>query len=115
MGLFDKFKKKEESSIWSNAYKANPQFYAKDDGNPFGSFALTEGTETILPKAPNYAVDGKAITEYRLVLVSTTKDSVIGDCEYFTALKKLERFITDSDENSILLRGLSSEELEGIL
>ena len=26
MGLFDKFKKKEESSIWSNAYKANPQF-----------------------------------------------------------------------------------------
>ena len=44
MGLFDKFKK-NETDAWNNAYKANPQFYTKDDGSPFGAFALTEGTK----------------------------------------------------------------------
>lgn len=115
MGLFDKIKKKEDSSGWDNAHKANPQFYAKDDGSPFGAFALTEGTETILPKAPNYAVSGNTITDYRLMLVSTTKDSVIGDCEYFEALGRIESYIIDSNDNSVLLRGLSLEELESIV
>lgn len=114
MGLFDKFKKKETNG-WENAYKANPQFYAKDDGNLFGAFALTEGTETILPKSPNYAVDGNAITEYRLMLVSTTKDAVIGDVDYSVALSKLESYKLDENDDSILLRGLSLEELESLI
>ncbi len=114
MGLFDKFKKKE-TSVWDNAYQANPHFYAKEDGNPFGAFALTEGTETILPKAPNYAVDGNTITEYRLMLVSTTKDGVIGDLDYFVALSKLDKYKLDEKEDSILVRGLSLEEIEGLL
>ena len=114
MGLFDKFKKKETNG-WENAYKANPQFYAKDDGKPFGAFALTEGTETILPKSPNYAVDGNAITEYRLMLVSTTKDAVIGDVDYSVALSKLESYKLDENDNSILLRGLSLNEMEGLI
>ena len=114
MGLFDKFKKKE-SNAWDNAYKANPQFYAKDDGNPFGAFALTEGTETILPKAPNYAVEGNTITEYRLMLVSTTKDAVIGDMDYSIALSKLDNYKLDEAADSILLRGLSLDEMEGLI
>ena len=114
MGLFDKFKKKEDSG-WDNAYKANPQFYAKDDGKPFGAFALTEATETILPKAPNYAVEGNTITEYKLMLVSTTKNSVIGDLDYFVALSKLDNYKLDENDESILLRELSLEELEGLL
>ena len=113
MGLFDKFKK-NETSVWDNAYKANPQFYAKDDGSPFGAFALTEGTETILPKKPNYAVDGNVISDYRLMLVSTTKDAVIGDIDYFVALSKLDNYKLDENDDSILLRGLSLEELEGL-
>ena len=113
MGLFDKFKKKEDSG-WDNAYKANPQFYAKDDGKPFGAFALTEGAETILPKTPNYAVEGNTITEYRLMLVSTTKDAVIGDIDYSVALSKLENYKLDENDDSILLRGLSLEELESL-
>ena len=75
MGLFDKFKKETTGDRWNNAYIANPHFYAKPDGTPFGAFALTEGTDTVLPKAPKYAVDSKVITDYRLMLVSTTKDS----------------------------------------
>lgn len=114
MGLFDKFKKKE-SSAWNNAYKANPQFYAKDDGSPFGAFALTEGTETILPKVPNYAVDGNTITDYRLMLVSTTKDAVIGDMDYSIALSKLDNYKLDEAADSILMRGLSLDELEDLV
>jgi len=114
MGLFDKFKK-NETSVWDNAYKANPQFYAKDDGNPFGAFALTEGTETILPKTPNYAVEGNTITEYRLMLVSTTKDAVIGDMDYSIALSKLDNYKLDEAADSILIRGLSLDELEDLV
>ena len=113
MGLFDKLKKKDSSS-WDNAYKANPKFYAKDDGSPFGAFALTEGTETFLPKSPNYAVDGNPINEYRIMLVSTTTDAVIGDIDYYIALSKLEDYKLDETNDSILIRGLSLEELEGI-
>ena len=114
MGLFDKFKK-NETSVWDNAYKANPQFYAKDDGSPFGAFALTEGTETILPKTPNYAVEGNTITEYRLMLVSTTKDAVIGDMDYSIALSKLDNYKLDEAADSILIRGLSLDELEDLV
>lgn len=114
MGLFDKFKK-NETSVWDNAYKANPQFYAKDDGSPFGTFALTEGTETILPKKLNYAVKGNTITEYRLMLVSTTKDAVIGDMDYSIALSKLDNYKLDEAADSILIRGLSLDELEDLV
>ena len=114
MGLFDKFKK-NETIVWDNAYKANPQFYAKDDGSPFGAFALTEGTETILPKTPNYAVEGNTITEYRLMLVSTTKDAVIGDMDYSIALSKLDNYKLDEAADSILIRGLSLDELEDLV
>ena len=114
MGLFDKFKKKE-TNAWDNAYKAKPEFYAKDDGSPFGAFALTEGTETILPKTSNYAVEGNTITEYRLMLVSTTKDAVIGDMDYSIALSKLDNYKLDEAADSILIRGLSLDELEDLV
>ncbi|WP_448754968.1 hypothetical protein [Agathobacter sp.] len=94
-----------------------PKFYAKPDGSPFGAIALTEGTETILPKMPQneYAVDGKRVPDWKMVLVSTTKDSIIGDCDYQKALKKLEKHTLDSNENTILIKGLSLDELEAIV
>ena len=49
------------------------------------------------------------------MLVSTTKDSMIGDADYFDALGKLEQFTVDSDEGEILVRGLSLEELESLI
>ena len=109
MGLFSKFKKEKTAVDWSNAYTATPKFYAKPDGSPFGAIALTEGTETILPKMPQneYAVDGKRVADWKMVLVSTTKDGIIGDCDYQKALKKLEKHTLDSNENTILIKGLS--------
>lgn len=116
MGIFSKFKKEKSFVDWSNAYTATPKFYGKPDGSPFGAIALTEGTETILPKNPQneYAVDGKKVFDWKMVFVSTTEDSIIGDCDYFTALQKLETYMVDSNANTILIRGLSLEELKSI-
>lgn len=116
MGLFSKLKKEKSAVNRSNAYTATPEFYEKPDGSPFGAIALTEGTETVLPKNPQneYAVDGKKVTDWKMVLVSTTEDNIIGDCDYFTALQKLEAYMLDSNANTILIRGLSLEELKSI-
>lgn len=116
MGLFSKFKKEKTAIDWSNAYTATPSFYTKPDGSPFGAIALTEGTETILPKMPQhgYAIDEKQVTAWKMVFVSTTKDRIIGDCDYQKALKKLEKHTLDSNENSILVKGLSLDELEDL-
>lgn len=116
MGLFDKLKGKKETVDWSNTYTATPKFYGKPDGMPFGAIALTEGTETVLPKTPQneYRVDGKIVSEWKLVLVSTTKDTIIGDADYFTALKNVEKYVLASKKDSVLVKGLSLSELESL-
>lgn len=117
MGLFDKFRKEKPVIDWSQAHAAEPKFYRGPDGAPFGAMALTEGTETVLPKAPQkgYAVDGKPVSDWRMVVISTTKDAVIGDCEYFSALKKLTPYILDDKDDNVLVKGLSLSELESIV
>lgn len=92
---------------WDNAYKATPKFYSKPDGNPFGAITLTVETDTILLKSPQneYAIDGKQITNWKIILISTTKDSIIGDYDYFVAFNKLKNYIIDSNEHSLLIRG----------
>ncbi|MDE6470904.1 MAG: DUF4299 domain-containing protein [Eubacterium sp.] len=117
MGLFDKLKGKKEIVDWNNAYKAVPKFYAKPDGSPFGAVALTEETETILLKAPQleYGIDGKPVSDWKMVFVSTSKDSIIGDADYFMALKKAEQYAIDSNENALLIKGLSLAELESLI
>lgn len=114
MGIFDRWKKGNTADAWRSAYIAKPQFYAKPDGAVFGAFALTEETETVFPKAPHYAINGKAITEYRLMIVSTSKHATMGDCDYFAALQKLEPYQMDSNAEAVLIRGLSFAELEGV-
>ena len=51
MGLFDKFKKKNDD--WKNAYMGKPNFYKGKAGKSFGAFTLTENTLTFLSKNPN--------------------------------------------------------------
>ena len=116
MGLFDKLKGKKESVDWSDAYNATPKFYGKPDGSPFGAIALTEGTKTVLPKNPQleYIVDGKSVAEWKLVLVSISKDTIIGDVDYFVALKKVEQYSLDTNKNAILVKELSLVELESL-
>lgn len=115
MGLFDKFKAKKTPD-WSAACTAEPRFYAKPDGTPFGAIALTEGTDTILPKSPQtaYQIDGKPVILWRMVLVSPARGGVIGDADYFAALEKTAPYRSDSRENVVLLRGLTAAELESL-
>ena len=65
MGLFDRFKGKKTVN-WSAAYTAEPKFYGRPDGTPFGAIALTEGAETVLPTAPQaaYQVDGQPVAAW---------------------------------------------------
>ena len=116
MGLFSRFRKEKAAIDWDDAYTATPRVYGKPDGAAFGAIALTEGTKTILPKAPQkrYAVDGEPIAEWRMVLVSTTKEDIVGDCDYFGALERLKQYVLDEREDSILVTGLSLDELEGV-
>ncbi len=115
MGFFDRFKK-EKPIDWGDAYRANPQFYEDHDGTPFGAIALAEGTKTILPKAPQerYVVERKPVSDWRMMLVSTTKDDIVGECDYFSGLDKLKNHILDSNADSVLVAGLSLDELESI-
>lgn len=116
MGLFDKLKGKKESVDWSDAYNATPKFYGKPNGSPFGAIALTEGTKTALPKNPQleYKVNGKLVAEWKLVLVSISKDTIIGDVDYFVALKKVEQYSLNANKNAILVKELSLAELESL-
>ena len=107
MGLFDRFKGKKTVD-WSAAYTAEPKFYGRPDGTPFGAIALTEGTETVLPTAPQaaYQVDGQPVATWRMV---------IGDADYFAALEKAAPYRLDGRADAVLLRGLTAEELEGLM
>lgn len=114
--FFNKFKKIDNNK-WGEAYKASPNVYANKDGDRFGAIALTENTLTILPKDPKavYTVGGEKIDDWKLVLVSTTKDTVLGNIDYYVALDKLQDYIVESNEDSYLIQGLTVREMEDLL
>ena len=116
MGLFDKFKKKETND-WESAYVGKPNFYYGKDGKPFGVFVLTEGTLTSFSKNPRlfYKVDNTEVDEWKLMLVSTTNNGILGDIDYYDAIKKLMKYVIDENDNNILIKGLSLEELNEVL
>lgn len=115
MGLFDKLKNKEKGDF-KNAYVGKPNFYSGKDGKPFGVFALTEDTLTLLPKNPKvlYKVDNMEIDDWKLMLVSTTY-GVLKDLDYYVAIDKLKKYIIKENTENILIKGLSLEELKNIL
>lgn len=117
MSIFKKLKKSQYISNWNNACLATPKFYRKPDGTAFGAIALTESTETILPELPQnvYQIDGIPVSEWRLILVSTTRNTIIGDADYFTELKALKKYVLDKRDDKILLRGLSLLDMENLV
>lgn len=58
---------------------ATPECYGKPDGTIFGTIALTEVTETVLPKLPqNHSwIDGKEVSEWKMVILHFLS------CSYF--------------------------------
>ena len=102
---------------WEEAYTAAPKMFSMPDGRVFGGLAITEATRTVLPKDPKskFASEGDDISDWRLVAVSITRNDALGDCDYYNAFAKLEPYIIDSKEDSILIRGLTVKELERLL
>lgn len=127
MGFFDRFKAQKEpgsskapvapQAVWDNAFKANVKFYGKEGEEPFGALVLTEGVETVLPVAPweRYGLDGKPVVDWRLVLVSTATQGILGMVDYRAVMARLEPYIQDRREGLILTRGLTKAQLEGLL
>lgn len=126
MGLFDKFKGKKEpepqgptapQESWDNAFKANVKFYGKEGEEPFGALVLTEGVETVLPAAPweRYGLDGKPVADWRLVLVSTATQGILGMADYRGVMVRLEPYIQGRREGLVLTKGLTRAQLEGLL
>ncbi len=99
---------------WEEAYKPEPKMFSMPDGEVFGGFALTEATRTVFPKDPNvkYANSDCPTSDWRVVFVSLTQNNVLGDSDFYRTLPKLEKFILDSNEESILLGGLNYKALE---
>lgn len=113
MGLFNK---KKKIDVWEDAYKAKPHFYKQSDGSVFGAMSLTEGVKTMFLKQPqiHFEVEGQRISQWRIALISTTNDSMIGQLDYGTCLKKLQPYILAEDSNFILVRGLTLDELKSL-
>lgn len=113
MGLFNK---KKKIDVWEDAYKAKPHFYKQSDGSVFGAMSLTEGVKTMFLKQPqiHFEVEGQRISQWRIALISTTNDSMIGQLDYETCLKKLQPYILAEDSNFILVRGLTLDELKSL-
>mgnify|MGYP002538728676 FL=1 len=113
MGLFNK---KKKTVNWDDAYKAKPHFYKQSDGSVFGAMSLTEGVKTMFLKQPqiHFEVEGQRISQWRIALISTTNDSMIGQLDYGTCLKKLQPYILAEDSNFILVRGLTLDELKSL-
>lgn len=113
MGLFNK---KKKTVNWDDAYKAKPHFYKQSDGSVFGAMSLTEGVKTMFLKQPqiHFEVEGQRISQWRIALIDTTNDSMIGQMDYGTCLKKLQPYILAEDSNFILVRGLTLDELKSL-
>ena len=105
------------SADWEEAYAAKAKMFSMPDGTEFGGFAITEATRTILPKDPRtkFASDTNNKQDWRMVLVSLTKDSVLGDRDYYELISGFDKFILDSRDDEILIRGLSLKELEKLM
>ncbi|MBR5405559.1 MAG: hypothetical protein K6E36_08455 [Oscillospiraceae bacterium] len=103
---------------WSKAYVAVPRYYRDPDGKVFGAMAINEGIETILPLAPHerYRDGDRMIPRWRLVLYSKTQQKIIGDVDFYDAMKCLSNgYFLDGNDEKVLVRALSLTELDALL
>ena len=102
---------------WEEAYNPTPKMFKMPDGTVFGGYAITEATRTALPKDPRNGISKEEydVSDWRMVLVSLTKKDALGDRDYHETFARLENYIIDSNDDAILIRGLSLKELEKLL
>lgn len=118
MGIFDIFKrKKKQEEVSDDSYhKALPQFYQSPEGKNIGVITLSEDVCTIMAADPKtyFAEQAPEITEYILMLFSSTKDAIIGELDFYQAMEKLQPY-TRIAKDIAVIRALTLEEMEEVL
>lgn len=108
-----------ENADWTTAYVSAPRFYTRPDGTPFGVMTINEGIETIMPKLPHqrYQPEGKTVSEWRILLYSRTRGDVIGDTDFYAAMRKLVMggYILDDNGENVLIQALTLTELDALM
>ena len=108
-----------KNADWTNAFVAAPRYFTDSEGVPFGVLAINEGIETIMPKLPQkrYHPDGKDIVNWRILLYSRTKGDVIGDTDFYAAMRKLVTggYILDDNGDHVLIQALTLTELDALM
>ena len=107
----------EADAAWQQAYEAEPHAFELEEGGLMAAFTLTETADTILPAAPEslYEIEGEAISQWALTFFSLTRDDILGTLEYHKALRRLQPYLVDARDGSLLVRGLTLEEMERVL
>lgn len=86
-----------------------------NDEQSFAAFALKTDSELIysLDPAEDYEINPHTINGWRMLFFSDNGET-LGDADYFVALKQLEPFTIDQNNNSILIKKLTQDELEQV-
>ena len=117
--MADFYRYQGRNADWSQAFVAAPRFYTDPEGIPFGVLAVNEGIETVMPKQPHkrYHPDGDDIMKWRILLYSRTQGRVIGDTDFFAAMRRLVTggYILDDNGENVLIRALTLTELDALM
>lgn len=117
MGFFNFGKNKDTKETnhtsWESCHKAQPNMYEKD-GKRYMFFTLKEGVDTVLCLQPAevYSVDKPEEVEYRLLLLSTTEDTLIGNLPFYKSVRFLKDYVVEDKFPLVLLRGLTLEDMK---
>lgn len=108
-----------ENADWTKAYVPVPRYYERPEGGVFGVLTINEGIETIMPKLPHkrYQAEGQPVTEWRILLYSKTRGDVIGDTDFYAAMRKLVmgKYIMDDNGENVLIKPLTLTELDALM
>lgn len=101
------------SNLFKKAQQIEPNFYEKGDSF-IGVFPLVESSgKVVVPKYPErlYQIDGQAVKEFRLLVMSEATDRVIADYAYRDGLKRLASKVIKETDEAVTLSALTTEDL----
>lgn len=102
---------------WGTAEVANIMSAANQASNQsFAVFTIKAGTDTIYSLKPDedYEVNTNSIDGWKMIFLSDD-EKILGDADYFTVIEQLKPYTLEQNNNSVLIRKLTSEELEKLL
>jgi hypothetical protein len=104
----------ERQSI--DAYYASPGFYKMNNSDEItGTYFITEGVRSIVPKEPYVPFRFEAeVSDWQVCLASETRDCAVGRCNYADFIGSLAGF-SAFDDKHIVIEGLSLEKIDEII